>query len=138
MATVAPTTAGRVDVVEWPKPHEQLSAVCAADITAGTFVRQTTTGRWIVALATSTTNSAGIYFAPRSAKTGETLTGMKAGVFGGFTVSQAFNASLYLSDTGTLADAAGTTSVVVGRVIHGTANQVADAHDKLVRIECPN
>lgn len=138
MATVAPSTAGRVEIVEWPKAHEQLSARAAAAITAGTFVRLDTSGDWIQALATSTTNSAGVYFAPRSVAAGEALTGMKAGTFGGLTVSQAFNATLYLSDTGTLADAAGTVSVGVGRVISGTANQAGAAHDKLVRIEIPN
>ncbi|HEV7299013.1 MAG TPA: hypothetical protein VGN72_06565 [Tepidisphaeraceae bacterium] len=135
MATVATTTAGRIEVVEW---GEQDNGVAAADITAGTFVRKDTSGKWIQSLATSATNAAGARLALRTVKAGEALTGMKNGVVSGYTVTQAYNASLYLSDTGTLADTAGTTSVVVGRVLEGTAVAPGTAYDKNVRIDCPN
>jgi hypothetical protein len=134
MATVSPSTAGRIEVVEW---GEQETLPAAADITAGTFVREDTSGNWIQALATSAANAKGARLALRTVKSGEALTAMKNGVVSGFTVSQAFNVDLFLSDTGTLADAAGTSSVVVGRVLTGTANQAADAHDKNIRIDCP-
>jgi hypothetical protein len=134
MATISPTTAGRIDVVEW---GEQKTLPAAADITAGTFVREDANGNWVQALATTATNGAGSHMALRTVKSGEALTGMKSGVVGGFTVTQAFNAAVFLSDTGTLADAAGTTSIQVGRVVAGTANDLSAAHDKNIRLDCP-
>jgi ABC-type enterobactin transport system permease subunit len=134
MATVAPTTAGRIDVVEW---GQQETAPAAAAIVAGTFVRQDTSGNWIQALATSAANAKGARLALRTVASGEALTAMKNGVVSGFTISQAYNVDLFLSDTGTLADAAGTSSVVVGRVVPGNANDLSTAHDKNVRIDCP-
>lgn len=135
MATVALTTADRIEVVEW---GEQETLPAAADVTAGTFVRQDANGNWVQALADTAPHSAGPRLALRTVKSGEALTAMKSGVVSGYTVTQAFNAALYLSDTGTLADAAGTVSVQVGRVLPGTANQAGSAHDKNVRIDCPN
>jgi predicted RecA/RadA family phage recombinase len=137
MATVAPTTAGRIDVVEWGDNESQETRPAAADITAGTFVRADTNGNWVLALATTAPNAAGARLALRTVKSGQALTAMRRGVVGGFTVSQAFGAALYLSDTGTLADAAGTVSVQVGRVVAGNANLATAAHDKLVKIDCP-
>lgn len=142
MATVAATTAGRVDIVEWPKPHEQLSAVAAADITANTFVRQDANGKWIVATAATAADAVGAYYAPRTVKSGEALTAVKECVIGGLTVPQAFNAPLYIGAAGELTDtapiAAGNVTVQAGRVIPGTANQLGEPHDKLVRIALPN
>jgi hypothetical protein len=138
MATVSPSTAGRVEVVEWPKAHEQLTLNAAAALNAGTFVRPDTNGAWVQAIATTASNVAGVYFAPRTVIAGEPLTGMKTCTVAGFTVSQAEGAQLYVSDTGTLADAAGTVSTSAGRVIPGRANQPGAAADKLVRIDLPN
>lgn len=135
MATIAPATAGEVEVIEW---GEQDTKPAAADIVGGTFVREDSNGNWVQALATSTTNAAGARLALRTVKSGQALTAAKTGVYGGFTISQAFGAFVYLSDTGTAADAAGTGSYVVGRVISLTANQVTSAHDKGIRLDCPN
>jgi hypothetical protein len=110
MATVAPSTAGRIEIVEW---GQQETAPAAADITAGTFVRQDTSGNWIQALATSAANAKGSRLALRTVKAGEALTAMKSGVVSGFTISQAYN------------------------VVPGTANDAGAAHDKNVRIDCP-
>lgn len=134
MATVAPSTAGRIDVVEW---GEQKTLPAAAAIVAGTGVREDASGNFVQAIATSATAGAGVHIALRSVASGEALTAMKGGVVGGFTVSQAFNAPLYLSDTGTIADAAGTVSIQVGRVVAGTANDLSAAHDKNIRIDAP-
>ena len=136
MATVAATTTGRVELIDTLEV-EQTTLLAAVDITAPSFVRANASGKWEVALATSAGAAAGARFAPRSVKAGMPLTAYRKGKFGGFNVTQAFNAPLYLSDTGTLADAAGTASVQVGRVIPGTANPVAQAHDKNVEINCP-
>ncbi len=134
MATVALSTAGRLEVIE---PGEQETLIANVAITAGWGVQQNSSGRWIVALADTAPHSAGTRIALRTVAAGEPLTAMKSGVIGGFTVSQAFDAPLYLSDTGTIADAAGTVSVAIGRVVPGTANQAGDAHDKNIRIDCP-
>lgn len=134
MATVAPSTAGVVQVVE---NGEQDTAVCAAAIVGGTFVKKDTSGNWVQALATSLANAGGVRLALHSAADGEPLTAMKSGVVSGFTVSQAYDATLYLSDTGTLADAAGTVSIIVGRVTAGRSNLLGAAADKLVRLDCP-
>jgi hypothetical protein len=134
MATIAPSTAGRIDVVEW---GEQKTLPAAADITAGTGVREDANGNWVQALATTAPNGAGVHLALRTVKSGEALTGMKSGVVGGFTVSQAYNAAVFLSDTGTVADAAGTVSIQMGRVVAGTGNDLSTAHDKNIRIDCP-
>lgn len=134
MATVAPTETGVVQVVEW---GEQKSLPAAADIVGGTFVREDASGNYVQALADTAPHAAGARLALHSVKSGEALTAARTGVYGGFTISQAFNAALYLSDTGTLADAAGTVSTVVGRVRSATANVVTAAHDKLVELNCP-
>src|SRR5687767_14336950 len=126
MATISPSTAGRIEVVEW---GEQKTLPAAAAIVAGTGVREDASGNFVQALATTASNGAGVHIALRTVASGEALTAMKNGVVGGFTVSQAFNSALYLSDTGTVADTAGTVSIQLGRVQAGTANQVADAHD---------
>jgi hypothetical protein len=135
MATIAPTTTGRIDVVEW---GEQKTLPAGAAISAGTGVREdVTTGNWAVALATVASNGAGVHLALRTVASGEALTAMKSGVVGGFTISQAPNSAVYLSDTGTVADAAGTVSIQIGRVVSGTANDLSASHDKNIRIDCP-
>lgn len=134
MATVALSVADRIEVVE---PGEQKTLTAAVAITAGQFVREDTNGNWIKALATSATNAAGARLALRTVKAGEALTAMKSGSVTGFAVSQAYNASLYLADDGTLADTAGTTNVVVARVRAARANLVTAAADKIVTVDCP-
>lgn len=134
MATVAPTTAGVVQVVEWGE-HDH--AVCAAAIVGGTFVRRDSSGNWVQALADTAPHVGGARLALKSAAAGEPLTAMRTGVVAGFTVSQAMEAALYVSDTGTLADAAGTVSTQVGRVVAGRSNLIGAAVDKLIKIVCP-
>jgi hypothetical protein len=134
MATVASTNAGEVEVIEW---GEQDTKVAAAAIVGGTFVREDTSGNWIQALGTSTANLKGARYALRSVAAGQALTAARTGVYGGLTISQAFNADLFISDTGTLADAAGTAGSAVARVIALTGNQVTAAHDKGIRLDLP-
>lgn len=135
MATIAPSTAGRIEVIE---SIEQKTLKSSAAINAGTYVRENSSGQWEQALATSAGAAAGARLALRTVVAGEALTAMKRGVVGGFTISQAFNAATYLSDTGTVADAAGTAPVVTGRVRAATANDVTAAHDKVLEVDCPN
>jgi hypothetical protein len=137
MATVALTTAGVLDVVEWPPPLDAQTLRCAADLAAGTFVRQDASGNWIQALATTAPNLLGARFLLRTAKTGEAATAIRKGTVAGLAISQAFNVSLFVGDTGVLADAAGTVSQIAGRVIPGTANLVTNAQDKLFAVDLP-
>jgi hypothetical protein len=137
MATVAPTTAGVVQVVEWPDNEGQKTLPASVALVGGTFARENASGEWEVALATSAANAAGAHLLLASAAAGVAVTGLRRGVVAGFTVSQAHNASLFISDTGTLADAAGTASVAAGRVTSGTANLVTASQDKLIRIDVP-
>ena len=64
-------------------------------------------------------------------------TAIRKGVVDGYDLSGlAYDAPVYLSDTdGALADAAGTVSVVVGRVIPATAVNLGTAYDKLLLID---
>ena len=134
MATVALTTADQLEVIEW---GEQKTLTAAADISAGTFVREDASGNWVQALATSAANGAGARLALKTVKSGTALTAARTGVYGGFTISQAYQAALYLSDTGTLADAAGTASIQVGRVRAAAGNALTAARDKVVALDCP-
>lgn len=137
MATVALATAGVLEVVEWPDPPDAQTLRAAADLAAGTFVREDASGNWVQALSTTAPNMLGARLALRTVKTGEALTAIRRGTVSGFTVSQAYNATLYINDTGVLGDAAGTVSQIAGRVVPGTANLVTAAQDKLVAIDLP-
>lgn len=137
MATVALTTAGVLEVVEWPAPNDAQTLRAAADLSAGTFIRQDSSGNWVQALATSAANMKGARLCLATVKTGQAVTGARTGTYAGFTVPQAFNADLFVSDTGTLADAAGTAGAAIGRVVPGTANLVTASQDKLVQIDLP-
>lgn len=134
MATVALTTADQLEIIEW---GEQKTLTCGEDVTAGTFVQENASGNWIKALADTAPHAAGARLALKTVKSGNALTAARTGVYGGFTISQAFGAALYLSDTGTLADAAGTVSTVVGRVRAADGNALTAAHDKVVALDCP-
>lgn len=134
MATIALATAGEVEVIEW---GEQDTKVAGADITGGTFVREDSSGNWVQALADTAPHALGARLALRTVKSGQALTAARTGVYGGFTISQAFNVNVYISDTGTVADAAGTVTVIAGRVRAVNANQVTAAHDKAIRLDLP-
>jgi hypothetical protein len=134
MATVAPTATGIVELVD---SLEQETRKAAAAIVGGTFVQQDSNGNWIQALADTAGHLKGARLALRTVAIGESLTALKCGVVSGFTISQAFNADLFVSDTGTLADAAGTAGGAIARVVAGNANSVDAAHDKNIRIDMP-
>jgi hypothetical protein len=134
MATVAPTVAGVVQVVEH---GDQKTCVAAAALVGGTLVREDTAGNWVQALGTTLANADGAFLLLRTLADGEPGTGMRTGLVGGFTISQAFNATLFISDTGTVADAAGTASMVIGSVSAGRSNLAGVAADKLIRLDIP-
>lgn len=137
MATVALTTTDQLEVIVPPPPEDIKSLTAGADISAGTFVQENTSGNWIQALADTTGHAAGARLALKTVKSGQALDAARTGVFGGFTISQAYNAALFLSDTGTLADAAGTVSVAVGRVRAAAGNVLSGSRDKVIALDCP-
>ncbi len=135
MALIAVTTANRVEVVE---SIHQLTLVAAEAILAGAIVRIDTSSGKFTNGNGSSSGEARIYgVATHTAAAGEALTAIRKGVMAGFTLSsQNYDAAIYASDTdGRLGDAAGTVSLVVGRVIPGTANLVGANPDKLLLVD---
>ena len=134
MALIALTTADRVEVVE---SIEQHTAKASEAITAGFAVRlDTTTGKFTPANGT-TAGEARIYgIATATVATNGDLTAIRKGVMDGWVFSQAYDAAIYLSDTdGRLGDAAGTVSVVVGRVLPVFGQTLGTAADKVLFVD---
>lgn len=133
MADIAVATAGKIEVVVSIK---QLTLPATEAIVAGAPVRIHTDGKFTNANGTSA-GEARIYgIATRSVAAGEAVTAVRSGILDGFTFSQAYDAAIYLSDTdGRLADAAGTVSTIVGRVVPGWAQTLGTAADKLLSVE---
>lgn len=116
MADIA-LTAAEIKVV-FPSRAETYDFVAAVAVTKGQLVYLNTSG--LVALADA--NAAGaqqaIGIALTKAAAGEAVTVLKQGHIAGFTITQNYGVPLYLSDTaGAMADAAGTMTVPVGRVV---------------------
>ena len=139
MAQIALVTANKVSVVE---SIEQMTLPTDEAVLAGAAVRlNTTSGKFTNANGT-TAPEARIYgVATKTVASGENVTAIRKGVMDGFNFSQAYDAAIYLSDTEAssgnsgLGDAAGTTPVVVGRVIPGTATPIGTAFDKMLFID---
>lgn len=134
MALIAVTTANRIEVVE---AISQLTAVADEAILAGAIVRlATSTGKFTNGNGSSS-GEARIYgVATKTVAAGEPLTAVRKGILGGFTFSQNYDAAIYASDTdGRLGDAAGTVSVVVGRVVPGNAQLLGSSPDKLLLVD---
>jgi hypothetical protein len=134
MANIALVTANRVSVVE---SVQQKTLVAAEAITAGAPVRIDTAGKFTNANGTTTTENDAYGIATKTVVAGEALTAVKLGTMDGFDLSGlAYNARVYISDTdGRLADAAGTASKVVGRVVPGTSTTTGTAYDKILSVE---
>lgn len=135
MPDLALVTADRLRVVE---SIEQMTAPSAEAIEAGAPVRlDTATGRFTNANATNAGEARVYGIALHSVATGVALTAIAKGVVAGYNLAAlAYDAPVYLSDTdGTLADAAGTVSTVVGRVVPGFAEVLGSAPGKMLRVE---
>ena len=117
MADIA-LTATQIGLV-WPDDQEVYAWEAAVTITAGQAVYINSNGKLDLADAngSGTLQFAGI--ALNGGGAGQTIDVIKRGALYGFTISGlAYFAPVYLSNTaGSLADAAGTSSNVVGRVI---------------------
>lgn len=133
MANIAVATAGKVHIVE---SIQQKTLLATEAILAGAPVRIHTDGKWTNANGTAAGEARVWGIATASVAAGVALTAIRQGILDGFTFTQAYDAAIYLSDTdGTLADAAGTVSTIVGRVVPGTATTLGTAYDKLLSVE---
>ena len=135
MANLALVTSGKVNVVE---SIEQMTLPLGETLAVGDAVRlDTTTGKWTGANASGAAEARiwGVLVSKDAA--GAVGTALRKGVVEGFNLdSQAYDAAIYLSDTDkTLADAAGTVSTVVGRVIPAFSTTLGTAADKLLHVD---
>jgi len=136
MADIALAQTARVEIVE---SIQQMTLPAAEAITPGAPVRiDTATGRFTNAngAAAGEARVWGVATGQAAFAAGQAVTAIRRGVLDGFVFTQAYDAAIYLSDTdGRLADAAGTVSTVVGRVIPATATTTGTAYDKLLSVE---
>lgn len=132
---VALVTADRVEIVE---SIIQMTLPTAEAITAGMAVRlDTTNGKWTKANGSGAAEARAWGVATRTSPSGGALTAIRKGVMDGWDLSALdYDAPIYLSDTdGRLSTVAGSTSVVIGRVIPGTSTTLGTAYDKLLSLE---
>lgn len=136
MAAITLSQTARVSVVE---SIHQMTLPAAEAITPGAPVRlDTTSGKFTASNGTTAAEARvwGIAVGMHVIPAGMPVTAVRRGVLDGYAFSQAYDAAIYLSDTdATLADAAGTVSTVVGRVIPGTSTTLGTAFDKLLSVE---
>jgi hypothetical protein len=136
MADLALVTAGKVEVVE---SVVQDSMIAAEAIAAGQAVRIDVANGKATKANGTTAAEARIYgVALKAAAAGAPVTVLRLGVLDGFDISgMTYDDDVFLSDTdGTLADAAGTVSTIVGKVIGAHAVSVGTALDQLMFVNC--
>lgn len=118
-------------------PERQHTAALAEAMAEGDIARlDATNGTFTGANGTTTGEAkAPLYVLLSGGVAGQYVTGVERGKIAGFDLSgRSFGDAIYLSDTDkTLADAAGTVSTVVGRVISGTATGTPP-YDKLLEV----
>mgnify|MGYP003403612409 FL=1 len=92
--------------------------IAAAAITAGQALYRNSDGKFALATAAAAGTCQFKGIALNAAGAGDTVSYLARGRVAGFTVSQAYDAPIYISDTaGSLGDAAGTvTTAIIGRV----------------------
>lgn len=135
MTDLALVTAGDVHVVQ---SIEQVTLPLGESINVGQIVRiDGTTGKFMKGNGTSAGEAAIYGVLVSKDRAGAVGTAIRQGVIDGFALSAlSYWAAVYASDTdGTLADGAGTVSLVVGRVIPATAVTTGTAYDKLLLID---
>lgn len=135
MANLALVTTGKLNVVE---SKTQMTLPFAESLAIGDAVRiDTSTGKWTGSNGSSTTENRIYGILVSKDPAGAVGTAIRKGVLDGFDLSALnYDAAVYLSDTDKkLADAAGTVSTVVGRVIPVTATTTGTAYDKLLFVD---
>lgn len=110
-------TAAQIAVVD-PGNAEIVPIIAAETITAGESLFQDTDGKAQLADANVAGEQQTRYLALEGASAGYALNALRRGRVYGFTITQAYDAPIFQSDTpGALADAAGTLEVPVGIVV---------------------
>lgn len=134
MALIALRTANRVEVVE---SFIQMTLTAEEAITAGAPVKiNTTSGKFTNANGSSAPEARVYGIATRTVAAGMPLTAGRKMVMDGFMLPGDYDAPVYVADTdGRLGDAAGTVSVVVGRIIPAQAMALGTAYDKLLFVD---
>lgn len=135
MADIALVTDNKVSIVE---SIIQMTLPAGEAITAGAPLKvDNVTGKFIKANATTAAWARVYGIAARTVPAGMPVTGIRKGVMDGFVLDAlGYDATIYLSDTdGRIADAAGTVSKVVGRVIPGTSSNLGADFDKILFVD---
>ena len=136
MALIALTTAARVEVVE---SLEQMTLPADESITPGAPVRlNTSTGKFTNANGTAAGEARvyGIAVGTHIVIAGMPVTAVRQGVLDGFVFTQDYDADIFVSDTdGRLGDAVGTVSLVVGKIVPGSAEVLGGAYAKMLMVE---
>jgi hypothetical protein len=116
--------------------EHQLTLPAGADITQGQLIYPDSNGKWALADASAAGTAGDVYVAPNTVKAGNALTGLRGPCvvdLGTAIATLAVGARVYLSNTaGTMADAAGDTSKIVGTVIPSWAKTTVE---KLLRLD---
>jgi hypothetical protein len=109
-------TAAQIEVV-YPDRAEIYTKTAAETITAGQALFQDTNGKVQLADANAGGEQQCRFIALEGGGSGQAITVLRRGHVYGYTITQAYDAPIYLSDTvGALADAAGTMTVPLGIV----------------------
>ncbi len=109
-------TAAQIAVAH-PSSAKIFAFIAAETITAGQICYVDTAGKLAAADANAAGEQQARVMALNGAGAGQAVDGLKEGHVYGFTISQAYDAPIFLSDTvGLLADAAGTLEVPMGIV----------------------
>jgi hypothetical protein len=135
MADIALVTAGKIEVVE---SIIQATLPVNEDVTAGDLLRiDVTTGHFTRSNGSSAGEADTFGVATRTVKNGMPVTAIRKGVLAGFNLAaQGYSATLYASNTdGKIADAAGTVSKVVGKVIPVWGQLLGASPDKLLFVD---
>ena len=134
MTNLALVTSGKAHVVE---SETQMTLPFGESLAVGDAVRIDTNGKWTGSNASTTTENRIYGILVSKDPAGAVGTAIRKGVIEGFDLAAlAYDAVVYLSDTDKkLADAAGTVSTVVGRVIPATATTTGTAYDKLLFVD---
>lgn len=135
MTALALVTANRFNVVE---SFIQMTLPTDEAVTAGQLVKiNTTTGKFTKANGTTSGEARVWGIATKTVAAGMPVTAVRKGVVTGYNIDAlAYDAPVYLSDTDGMPDtAAGTVSVVIGRVIPATGVTLGTAYDKLLQID---
>lgn len=137
MSDIDLVTADRVNLVE--DMGQQKTLVAAEAITAGAPVYITSAGKFANAdgNGSGTTHPYGI--ALRTVAAGIAVTAIKRGVMDGWDLSGlAYDDPVYMSDTvGRIGTTAGSTSVVLGRVVPANAVSLGTSPDKVLDVNVP-